>query len=154
MPGFLRINSSLQDSSSGESFNFGSLNGVRGFFTNPSKADDSFIPFKSDINNAMLKDFSSGTNTSTKANITIPSDCNHCILIVIVSQGYNNSYMNDFSFDGDISNIKTIIETDKYSSSATKQLLLYEFDTAPNGNINLSYTSTRGFITFYTTLLY
>ena len=41
------INSSLQDSSSGESFNFGSLNGVRGFYTNPSKADDSFVPFKS-----------------------------------------------------------------------------------------------------------
>lgn len=44
---FDTVNSSLQDSSSGESFNFGSLNGVRGFFTNPSKADDSFIPFKS-----------------------------------------------------------------------------------------------------------
>lgn len=28
-----------------ESFNFGVLNGVRGFFTNPSRADDSFIPF-------------------------------------------------------------------------------------------------------------
>ena len=39
-------NSSLQDSSPGESFNFGSLNGVRGFFTDPSKADDSFVPFK------------------------------------------------------------------------------------------------------------
>ena len=41
------VYSSLRDSSSGESFNFGSLNGVRGFFTDPSKADDSFIPFKS-----------------------------------------------------------------------------------------------------------
>ena len=37
-------NSSLQDSNTNESFNFGSLNGVRGFFTNPSKADDSFVP--------------------------------------------------------------------------------------------------------------
>lgn len=37
----------MQDSNTNESFNFGSLNGVRGFFTNPSKADDSFIPFKS-----------------------------------------------------------------------------------------------------------
>lgn len=44
---FDTVNSSLRDSSSGESFNFGSLNGVRGFFTDPSKADDSFIPFKS-----------------------------------------------------------------------------------------------------------
>lgn len=39
------INSSLQDSNTNESFNFGSLNGVRGFYTNPSKADDSFVPF-------------------------------------------------------------------------------------------------------------
>ena len=38
----------MQDSNTSESFNFGSLNGVRGFFTNPSKADDSFVPFKSD----------------------------------------------------------------------------------------------------------
>ena len=44
------LNSSLKDSNSGESFNFGSLNGVRGFFTNPSKADDSFVPFKSGVN--------------------------------------------------------------------------------------------------------
>ena len=28
-----------------ETFNFGIKNGVRGFFTNPSRADDSFIPF-------------------------------------------------------------------------------------------------------------
>ena len=44
---FDNVNSSLTDSDTSESFNFGSLNGVRGFFTNPSKADDSFIPFKS-----------------------------------------------------------------------------------------------------------
>ena len=42
------VYSSLQDSNTSESFNFGSLNGVRGFFTSPSKADDSFVPFKSD----------------------------------------------------------------------------------------------------------
>lgn len=47
---FDTVNSSLNDSSSGESFNFGSLNGVRGFFTNPSKADDSFVPFRQKIN--------------------------------------------------------------------------------------------------------
>ena len=38
------INSSLTNENS-ETFNFGVLNGVRGFFTNPSRADDSFIPF-------------------------------------------------------------------------------------------------------------
>ena len=30
-----------------EIFNFGVKDGVRGFFTNPSRADDSFIPFSS-----------------------------------------------------------------------------------------------------------
>ena len=40
----------MQDSNTSESFNFGSLNGVRGFFTDPSKADDSFVPFSNGLN--------------------------------------------------------------------------------------------------------
>lgn len=31
-----------------ESFNFGVKDGVRGFYTDPARADDSFVPFKSD----------------------------------------------------------------------------------------------------------
>ena len=42
------INSSLQNENN-ESFNFGVKDGVRGFFTNPSRADDSFIPFNEEI---------------------------------------------------------------------------------------------------------
>ena len=38
------LNSSLTNENS-ETFNFGVKDGVRGFFTNPSRADDSFIPF-------------------------------------------------------------------------------------------------------------
>lgn len=56
IPIFYVINSSLQDSNTSESFNFGSLNGVRGFFTDPSKADDSFVPFKSGINSNIIYD--------------------------------------------------------------------------------------------------
>lgn len=41
------LNSSLSDNTTGESFNYGVKDGVRGFFTNPSRADDSFIPFSS-----------------------------------------------------------------------------------------------------------
>lgn len=41
------LNSSLSDNTTSESFNYGVKDGVRGFFTNPSKADDSFIPFSS-----------------------------------------------------------------------------------------------------------
>lgn len=40
------LNSSLKNENN-ESFNFGVKDGVRGFYTNPSRADDSFIPFKS-----------------------------------------------------------------------------------------------------------
>lgn len=32
-----------------ESFNFGIKDGVRGFFTDPSRADDSFVPFKGNL---------------------------------------------------------------------------------------------------------
>ncbi len=39
------LNESLQNENN-ESFNFGYKDGVRGFFTNPSRADDSFVPFK------------------------------------------------------------------------------------------------------------
>lgn len=39
------INSNITNENN-ETFNFGVLNGVRGFFTNPSRADDSFVPFK------------------------------------------------------------------------------------------------------------
>ena len=41
-----QLNESLVNENN-ESFNFGYKDGVRGFFTNPSRADDSFIPFKS-----------------------------------------------------------------------------------------------------------
>ena len=64
------VYSSLQDSSSGESFNFGSLNGVRGFFTNPSKADDSFVPFKSGTEVAIFI----GAKNMVSYNILILSD--------------------------------------------------------------------------------
>ena len=48
--GIDELNSSLQaklTNENSETFNFGVLNGVRGFFTNPSRADDCFIPFNS-----------------------------------------------------------------------------------------------------------
>lgn len=60
------VNSSLKDSTSGESFNFGSLNGVRGFFTNPSKADDSFVPFKSESGNDVKVISLRGTGRASK----------------------------------------------------------------------------------------
>ena len=43
------INQSLTNENS-ETFNFGVKDGVRGFYTDPARADDSFIPFKSTEN--------------------------------------------------------------------------------------------------------
>lgn len=40
------LNSSLKNENN-ESFNFGVKDGVRGYYTNPSRADDSFVPFSS-----------------------------------------------------------------------------------------------------------
>lgn len=46
MSHFTSHNQSLTNENS-ETFNFGVKDGVRGFYTNPSRADDSFIPFNS-----------------------------------------------------------------------------------------------------------
>ena len=79
------LNSSLQDSNTSESFNFGSLNGVRGFFTDPSKADDSFIPFKSGINSNIIYDSGSiARNATQKYTFTDNYDL---ILIMFVLPG-------------------------------------------------------------------
>lgn len=43
---FDSVNSSLTNEVA-ETFNYGMKDGVRGFYTNPSRADDSFVPFKS-----------------------------------------------------------------------------------------------------------
>ena len=47
---FTSHNQSLTNENN-ESFNFGVKDGVRGFFTNPSRADDSFVPFSNGLKN-------------------------------------------------------------------------------------------------------
>ena len=96
-----------------------------------------------------------GTAKSASTVINIPSECTHAILNVVVTQGVNGRFMNNFSFDGDISNIKTIVEIDKYTSNKN-QLLIYEFDTIPSGTINVSFTAdqTNSYIVCYMPLLY
>lgn len=53
-----KVNSSLTNEDA-ETFNFGVKDGVRGFFTDPSRADDSFIPF-------------SGGNIEVLGGVTLP----------------------------------------------------------------------------------
>lgn len=81
------LNSSLQDSSSGESFNFGSLNGVRGFFINPSRADDSFIPFKSGLSVSDVWQYSE-TSSKTDSNYTVTTDDMSQYSSILLSSGW------------------------------------------------------------------
>ncbi len=93
---FDTVNSSLQDSSSGESFNFGSLNGVRGFFTSPSKADDSFVPFRQKINSVstILATGNIVNQNGVTYNKTITfSKKGIAYISVMNSQGYGTRYI-------------------------------------------------------------
>ena len=83
----------MTDSNTSESFNFGSLNGVRGFFTNPSRADDSFVPFKRgdfSTNNLLttIDALGSYDGQSVVKNYTVPSDVEN---VLVVAYSYDNS---------------------------------------------------------------
>lgn len=71
-----------------ESFNFGVKDGVRGFFTNPSRADDCFVPFKSgniiDITDLLTHETISGFKYS--------------VYDVSGIQGYQNLTVDNFVF--------------------------------------------------------
>ena len=62
------LNNSLTNENS-ETFNFGIKDGVRGFFTNPSRADDSFIPFnKTRKTQELVKDISTPSTVTFEFN--------------------------------------------------------------------------------------
>ena len=77
------VNSSLTNENS-ETFNFGVKDGVRGFFTNPSRADDSFIPFNNNISEIYYSK-NNKTNILTDT-IAIPKTQNYILLYA----GHNN----------------------------------------------------------------
>ena len=68
-----------------ETFNFGVKDGVRGFFTNPSRADDSFVPFKS--TNELYRHY----HGSWGAKTTLQVDCGFKPTIAIVVSNVNNT---------------------------------------------------------------
>lgn len=93
---FDTVNSSLQDSNTSESFNFGSLNGVRGFFTNPSRADDSFVPFRQKINSVSTilatGNIVNQSGVTYNKTITFPKK-GIAYISVMNSQGYGTRYI-------------------------------------------------------------
>lgn len=88
-------NSSLKDSNTNESFNFGSLNGVRGFFTDPSRADDSFIPFST----RKTETFSGFTTVQKEYRITL-SQVPHELICLKNNSGYGVSFPADVQLSG------------------------------------------------------
>lgn len=92
---FDSVNSSLKDSNTNESFNFGSLNGVRGFFTNPSRADDSFVPFST----IKTETFSGFTTAQKEYSITL-SQFPHKLICLKSNSGYGVSFPVDVQLSG------------------------------------------------------
>lgn len=79
-----------------ESFNFGVLNGVRGFFTNPSRADDSFIPFKSAFE-LLLSETASNQDYIT---VTVPNGAKEGMLVSVCSAGTHFTALHKITGDG------------------------------------------------------
>ncbi len=77
------LNESLTNENA-ETFNFGVKDGVRGYFTNPSRADDSFIPFKSGTFD-FTKDFVSVLNVNETRNYTVTFTINDDISNILVT---------------------------------------------------------------------
>lgn len=92
---FDSVNSSLKDSNTNESFNFGSLNGVRGFYTTPSRADDSFIPFST----MKTETFSGFTTAQKEYSITL-SQFPHELICLKSNSGYGVSFPVDVQLSG------------------------------------------------------
>ena len=119
---FSPLNSSLQDSNTSESFNFGSLNGVRGFFTDPSKADDSFIPFKSVLSVSDVWQYSE-TSSKTDSNYTVTTDDMSQYSSILLSSGWawtNYSNMSESKIIpmSEFKNGQTYRVTNYYNGSA------------------------------------
>lgn len=81
----MAINSSLTNENS-ETFNFGVKDGVRGFFTNPSRADDSFIPFST----MSLLDFQSRFSGDASFTYSVPTNKSK-LMLIFVGGSYNYS---------------------------------------------------------------
>ena len=69
-----KLNDSLTNENH-ESFNFGIKDGVRGFYTDPSRADDSFIPFKSAKSIADMPTESYSGYSTNKTLISFTPEC-------------------------------------------------------------------------------
>ncbi len=132
---YKELNNSLTNENN-ESFNFGVLNGVRGFFTDSSRADDSFIPFKSGELELgeFIKGGESQINTSTFANLEVGAYYElliyHTSAAAEITSIRNAENLGVIHLDGHVRymlvNFKVLSETvylDWYNTGNTKYIL-------------------------------
>ena len=107
------VSNSLTNENS-ESFNFGYKDGVRGFYTNPSRADDCFIPFKSVGTIVKTESYNQTTATSTD-NISL-SDLitNNTILLIMSSTWTSGKSYSDMTKECYCGDSKAILVNDSY----------------------------------------
>ena len=107
-----------------ESFNFGVKDGVRGFFTDPSRADDSFIPFKSKLTCIKI---ASQTGNSTWGNTF------NCATIV---PDYQELTVDNFYY--------RITGRTKYASGGAEHVYASISYNASNGDVSVQLASAGG----------
>ena len=95
-----------------ETFNFGVKDGVRGFFTNPSRADDSFIPFKS--GGSSYPDILLYSNCS----VSIPVNGNKLSFNMKTNHPYINFYVDKLA-NGTVTNLFTQLAGGTYNGTKT-----------------------------------
>lgn len=122
-----------------ESFNFGVKNGVRGFFTDPSRADDSFIPFISGGNFKLLAQQTPGTS------LAFPENCAKAIVVFIHAYEKNNASYSDEITSVSVSNVDKVTEIYNQDKHPAMKICLVEGATTNSictMNIPFSYTQT------------
>ena len=108
-----------------ETFNFGVKDGVRGFFTNPSRADDSFIPFSTRKTFKSFS-FSQSTNGST------------------VSQTYDLKDKTDNYADLRLYESLFVMVTETYHTYATSTIpIKYKYDSE-TGTLTITMSNSMG----------
>lgn len=121
------IDSSLTNENS-ETFNFGVKDGVRGFFTNPSRADDSFIPFKRGIDT-----FTRVSNYTVS--FTVPNDYDFILIYCWFTPAITRSS----------GKTVTLLWNDngKYATYMAKDVIANERFTSNNGWIQYAYLTYK-----------
>ena len=91
-----------------EQFIFGIKDGVRGFYTDPSKADDSFVPFKGDLE--VVSWYKDRSEPSINKTHTVPDGVSFAIVMCFVNNSsFHNWDTNKFKLNGkDVSGLRKI----------------------------------------------